>query len=172
MVKLVSKGKRTKKGRSSVVTQRLMDRICERIAGGETIRQIASDETMPAASTMYLAFATNFEFSEQYARAREAQLMRWEDELLEIADDATNDWMERRNDDDESFLVTNHEHISRSKVRIDARKWLMAKRAPKKYGDKVSQELSGPDGAPVRTEVKVMIDEETEARIAARLLGE
>ena len=150
-----------KTGRPPVVTQELMDCICERIAGGETIRQIASGEAMPAASTMYLAFASNLEFSEQYARAREAQLIQWEDDLLEIADDATNDWMERRSDNDESCVVTNHEHISRSKIRIDTRKWLMAKRAPKKYGDKVMNEHSG--------SIEISSKEQRDAAVAAAL---
>lgn len=119
-----------------------MFEICERIAEGETVRQIANDEHMPSARTIYLTLATDAEFSHQYARAREAQLERWEDEILEIADDGTNDWMQRGHGDDDPVEVPNHEHISRSKVRIDARKWLMAKRLPKKYGDRVEHEVN------------------------------
>ena len=63
-----------------------------------------------------------------------------EDELLEIADDATNDWMEKRDRDGEAIgWMVNGEHIQRSRVRIDTRKWIMSKRAPKKYGDRVSR---------------------------------
>jgi hypothetical protein len=35
---------------------------------------------------------------------------------------------------------------------IDTRKWILAKMAPKKYGDKVIQELSGPDGGPIQSQ--------------------
>lgn len=96
---------------------------------------------MPAASTIYLELSRNAAFSEQYARAREAQLERWEDELVEIADDGSNDWMEANKQDDAAYKA-NGEHIQRSKVRIDTRKWLMAKRMPKKYGERVEHEVN------------------------------
>jgi hypothetical protein len=46
---------------------------------------------------------------------------------------------------------TTEEHgdtVDRSRLMMDARKWLASKLAPKKYGDKVSAEVSGPDGGP------------------------
>ena len=122
-----------------------MFEICERVADGETVRQIAADERMPSASTIYLTLANNQGFSEQYARAREAQLERWEDEMLEIADDATNDYVEKRNKDGSTFQAVDHDHVTRSKVRIDTRKWLMAKRMPKKYGERIDHTVrTGP----------------------------
>ena len=42
--------------------------------------------------------------------------------------------------------------VARSRLRIDARKWLASKLAPKKYGDKIDATLSGPDGGPIQTE--------------------
>jgi len=42
--------------------------------------------------------------------------------------------------------------VARSRLRIDARKWLASKLAPKKYGDKIDATLSGPDGGPIKTE--------------------
>jgi hypothetical protein len=97
----------------------------------------------------WLANGDHPDFVAQYARAREAQADHFADEILEIADDGTNDWTTRRNGDDEEYEVVDHEHISRSKLRVDARKWLMAKMAPKKYGDKLTQEFTGADGGPV-----------------------
>ena len=58
------------------------------------------------------------------------------DENLEIADDGRNDWMERHGDE-EAGWVANGEHIQRSRLRIDTRKWMASKLAPKKYGDKL-----------------------------------
>lgn len=53
------------------------------------------------------------------------------DEILVIADDGTGDsWT-----DDDGVVRTNHDVIARSKLRVDTRKWLMSKLAPKKYGD-------------------------------------
>jgi hypothetical protein len=45
--------------------------------------------------------------------------------------------------------------VARARLRIDARKWLASKLAPKKYGDKLAAEVSGPDGGPVNTSLTV-----------------
>ncbi len=87
------------------------------------------------------------EFSEQYAKAREMLLEHWAEDILDIADDGRNDWMERNgNKDDEgnprtNTYVLNGEHVNRSRLRVDSRKWLLSKLAAKKYGDKI--ELGG-----------------------------
>jgi terminase small subunit-like protein len=47
------------------------------------------------------------------------------------------------------------EFVARSRLRADSRQWLAARMSPKKYGDKVSQEISGPDGSPVSTITKI-----------------
>lgn len=89
------------------------------------------------------------EFRDQYARAREAQAEHWADEIIEISDDGTNDWTERQNKDGSTYEAIDSEHINRSRLRVDTRKWLMARMAPKKYGDKVTQEVTGGDGGPL-----------------------
>jgi acyl-CoA thioesterase FadM len=43
----------------------------------------------------------------------------------------------------------NHSAIARAKLQVDTRKWIMSKMAPKKYGEKIQQELTGPDGKPL-----------------------
>jgi hypothetical protein len=78
----------------------------------------------------------------QYARAREALAEHWADEILEIANDATNDWMERQRRDAATEIVLNREHVDRSRQRIDARKWLLSKAMPKVYGDKQMSKAS------------------------------
>jgi hypothetical protein len=98
-------------------------------------------------------WATNREgFSPKYTRAREIQAMSIADELLEIADDARNDWMQRpgRSDDDPGWQL-NSEHVQRSRVRIDTRKWLLSKMLPKVYGDKTEVAVTGADRGPVQS---------------------
>lgn len=70
-------------------------------------------------------------------RAREAQADTLADELLDISDDARNDWMKRNHGDDDPGWVANGEHIQRSRLRVDTRKWIASKLKPKKYGDKL-----------------------------------
>lgn len=81
-----------------------------------------------------------------YARAREDQADTLADEIVEIADDGTNDTY--LNSD--GIALTNQDVIARSKLRVDARKWIAAKLKPRKYGDRQVHEHGGLDGAPMR----------------------
>lgn len=90
-------------------------------------------------------------FAPQYSRARELGYLSMADEILDISDDGLNDWIERRRQDGSTELVPDHEHISRSKLRFDARRWLLSKCLPKIYGDRL--EHVGPDGGPVQVAV-------------------
>jgi hypothetical protein len=162
-----------KPGRPAALDQALMDEICAHIAEGRTIRQIAQLDHMPVASTIYLTLARNEKFSDQYAKARQAQLTRWEDEIIEIADNGSNDWMRREGKDGETSWAVNGEAIGRSRLRVDSRKWIMSKRLPKVYGERITQENTGPNGGPqehVHTHKRYddMSLEELQAEINAR----
>ena len=126
-------------------SQELFDRICERIADGESLRTICKDDDMPNKGTVFRWLASDPKLGDQYARSREEQADFIFDEVLEIADDARNDWMERRGEDDAGW-VANGEHIQRSRLRIDARKWMAGKLRPKVYGEKLELGGAGPSG--------------------------
>ena len=79
----------------------------------------------------------HLEFRDQYARARELQAEHWAEEIIEIADDSRNDFIEKEG---RAALEAESENINRSRLRVDTRKWLMARLAPKKYGDRVTNE--------------------------------
>jgi hypothetical protein len=83
--------------------------------------------------------------AEQYARAIETRYDVLADDIMQISDDGLNDTYV----DDDGKKRTDHDVIARSKLRVDSRKWLLSKLAPKKYGDRVAQEHSGPDGGPI-----------------------
>lgn len=129
-------------GRSTTFTQEVADAICERIAQGESLRSILLDESLPASSTVFKWLNDIPAFSEQYARAREAQADVLFDEILTIADDGRNDSYT----DDEGNVRTDHDVIARSRLRVDARKWMAGKLRPKKYGDKLA--IGGADDLP------------------------
>jgi hypothetical protein len=129
-------------------SQDVFDRICERIAEGESLRAICADEDMPSKANVFRWLAVNKEAADQYARAREVQADAIFDEIIDIADDATNDWMEVNGQDDAGYRA-NGEHIQRSRLRIDARKWMAGKLRPKVYGDKLELSGAGEGGAHV-----------------------
>jgi hypothetical protein len=91
-------------------------------------------------------------FSDQYARALDARTDAMAEEILEIADDDSEDAV---TDPETGATRLNAEFVARSRIRVDTRKWLMARMAPKKYGDKVQQEVSGPNGGALTTITRI-----------------
>lgn len=104
---------------------------------------------MPSKTSVmrWLLVEGNEWFREQYAQARDAQADTHVDDMIDIADEARNDFVTRELGDGVEVQVVDHEHISRSKLRIDTRKWIAARMAPKKYGDKLSLGGEGEGGA-------------------------
>jgi hypothetical protein len=141
-----------KPGRPSDYSIETAQAICAEIAGGRSAREICRDPGMPSLRTIFTWLARHDEFRAMYTAAREAQADYLAEELLEIADDARNDWVERRREGGTIVTVLNGEHIQRSRVRIDTRKWLLAKLQPKKYGDVQQTQLTGPGGGPLQVE--------------------
>lgn len=151
-------------GRPTLYGPEMVDRICGLISTGHSLRQIENMDGMPDRHTILDWLQRHPEFPSRYARAMEMRTEYMADEMLEIADDGRNDWVERENDGGGTTRVVDYEHIARSRLRVDARKWLMAKMMPKKYGDRVVSEHVGEGGGPIR--IKAMTDDELE-RIAS-----
>jgi hypothetical protein len=138
-----------KVGRPGLLTKAMAEEICIRIASGESLRAICRDDAMPEMATVLRWRLNDTAFSEQYAQAREIQAETFYDELVEIADDGSNDWMTRYSASGMPYEAPNYELIQRSKLRTDVRKWAMSKILTKRYGNKVDTTLTGPNGGPV-----------------------
>jgi hypothetical protein len=102
---------------------------------------------MPAQSTVYLWLLNPDmkEFSEKYARARATQAEVMFDELLEIADDSSEDLLITK-----MGPMENKEFVNRSRLRVDTRKWYLSKVLPKKFGEKLDLTT---DGKPLPTPI-------------------
>ena len=133
-------------GRPSDYSRKTALEICRRLADGQSLRQICASPEMPGKSSIMRWLEAHLEFRDQYARARELQAEHWAEEIIEIADDGRNDFIEK-----EGRAALNAENINRSRLRVDTRKWLMARLAPKKYGDRVTNELIGDKDNPLNT---------------------
>lgn len=130
--------------RPSDYTPDIADTICERIALGDSVRTITQSDDMPSERTVYVWLQKNIDFQQQYARARASQAERMLDEIIQIADDVSQD-----TEYGDAGPKANAEWINRSRLRVDARKWAMSKLAPKKYGDKLDltsdgEKIAGP----------------------------
>ena len=87
---------------------------------------------MPAVITVMSWLRKHPEFAAQYARAREEQAETYADEIVAIADDGRNDTYI----DENGHERVNQDVVARSRLRVEARKWVASKLKPKKYGEK------------------------------------
>lgn len=107
------------------------DRVCALLATGISLRTIHKDHMGPAPSTFLDWVREHHEdLAEQYTRALQDRHEILGDAILDVADDPTIDPQDKR-------------------IRVDARKWILARMLPKKYGDRRALEVSGPEGGPV-----------------------
>lgn len=139
MGKAVKKAVKTvrPRGRPTVFSQKVADEICKRLARGETLKAICRDPKMPPDTTVrtWLLNPKRKEFYVQYTKARDIGLEVMAEDLLEISDDGSNDWMES-NDPENPGYKFNGEHYQRSRLRVYTRQWYLSKLAPKRYGDR------------------------------------
>lgn len=132
-----------KPGPTPCYTKDLAIEICLRLSSGQSLRQICKDPHIPSRETIYnwLFNSSEYqaEFTEMYNQARACQMEGWAEEIIEIADDKSEDVVE----DAKGNQYLNKEFVMRSRVKIDARKWVMSKMAPKKYGDRIAVDHAG-----------------------------
>lgn len=130
--------------------ERVFSEILFRISqGGESLRKILRPgQGMPAPETFYKWIGASEEMANRYARACEDRADGIFDEILEIADERNGDVS--INDKGQPFI--DGDAIQRARVRIDARKWALAKMMPKKYGDRLIQ--SGDEENPIPLVIK------------------
>ncbi|HEU5366666.1 MAG TPA: hypothetical protein VFU62_14105 [Hanamia sp.] len=144
-------------GRPSSYTQELANEICETIqCTSKGIKRLCKEhEHWPSHNTIYRWLSTYSEFNDRYARAKRQQIEVLVDEILSIAEDSSNDYM--MNEDGK--LVVNHEHIQRSRLRIDTIKWLAAKLCPRIYGDRIQVDNTNDEAAKEIARVKLLVEE-------------
>lgn len=132
-------------GRPEIYTQELADTVCERVSNGESMRAISRDDSMPCTSTMFKWIREDIEFLQQYEIAKDQGCLAMSEDIISISDDGTNDYMEMlsQNGEDIEGYKQNGEAIQRSRLRVDARKWILSKQMPKKYGDSSTVNLKG-----------------------------
>lgn len=154
-------------GRPSKYSDEVRDEICARLATGESLRSICKSDHLPERMTVHRWIIHNVGevkddtgtvieegFSYHYTRARDLGLDEMADDLLDIADDGSNDWIEKTinkgKSNEETIEMLNKEAVMRSRLRVDTRKWYLSKMAPKRYGEsrKIEHQQLDGEGAP------------------------
>lgn len=126
-----------KRGGPPKKNDQVIDEILEKISEGRSLVGILkSKKEYPAYVNFMRWIEADEELRKRYAKAKEEQADYLAEQLLEIADDGKNDWMQT-NDPDNPGYRFNNEHYQRSRLRVDTRKWIASKLKPKKYGEKL-----------------------------------
>lgn len=118
-------------------TQEKGDAICALLADGLSLRKSAAECGVSASHVLSWTTAIPA-FGEQYAAARARGYELLADEIIEISDDDSQDVIRTENGD-----KANAEFVARSRLRVDSRKWMLAKMLPKRFGDKLDLNHSG-----------------------------
>jgi hypothetical protein len=127
-------------GRPSIYTPEIAALICAQIADGHSLRKICRAEGIPSLTTIFEWLGSKPEFAEQYARAKEAQADAMAEDILDIADMPP----------ERTEKGVDSADVAHMRLRIDTRKWIASKLKPKKYGDKIEQEIKGEMGLTVQ----------------------
>jgi len=114
---------KAKTGRPSDYLPEVAADICSLLADGESLRKVCERQGMPGKATVFRWLAQHEEFRDQYAKATETRADAIFEEMFDIADNVT----------EEATAV------GKARLRIDTRKWALARMNPKKYSDKVSR---------------------------------
>ncbi|MFN8829173.1 MAG: hypothetical protein ACK5W0_04810 [Labrys sp. (in: a-proteobacteria)] len=112
-----------------------MDRVLERLAEGGMLKTICSELDMPNRQTVLNWVSADRDgFRESYNKARGLGIDAIADEIIQIAD---ADDIDVTIDEDGKPQI-NGEAIARAKLRVDARKWILAKLDPARFSDRVT----------------------------------
>jgi hypothetical protein len=127
------------RGRPTIYSEEIAKQVCTETAQGKSLRSICKNNDLPHRHTImyWLQDEDKVDFFDRYTRAKLIRAECMADDLLDIADDAANDYMEREEEEDNKSVSYsfNGEHFARSRLRVDTRKWYLGKVLPKVYGD-------------------------------------
>lgn len=138
--------------RPSRYTAELGERILEQLANGVTATEICRDPSMPTYGVLKRWERDHVDFARQYDIARRQCCEYHTDEIVTIADDATNDFVQRVSGNGNTRRVFDREAFERSRLRVESRKWIASKVLRHVYGERSEVDVRTPDGLTVRHE--------------------
>ena len=162
MKRPAKKAAKKRPGRPSKLTPAVLRRIVDGLSEGTPLTVICAPAAMPSDRTVRDWMDANPEVSAAIAGAREAGFDRIALDALAIADNTERDTILT----DKGSEIPNSEWISRSKLRVETRLKLLAKWDPKRYGERMAQEISGPNGGPVTVAPALQLTDEQDAALA------
>lgn len=125
-----------KKRAPRILTPEVQRQLCDWIAEGGTMRSFCRESRLVTRQGVWKALQSDPDFDASYRRARLFQMEGWADEIIEEAD----------------YDAYDHEgahRVNRSRLRVDTRKWLLARRHPE-YVDKTQLQGAGGGALEIR----------------------
>lgn len=120
--------------------------ICKCRAVGMRQQEIVRMPNMPSLSTLFRWIQEHEDFSRMYDKANISYSRLLVENMEYVAEDGRNDTCV---DEESGQRVVNWDVVARSKLRVDTMRWAAGKFAQHLFGDKVMQEHTGKDGAPL-----------------------
>lgn len=119
------------------------EEILRRLTLGESLRKICSVDWLPAIQTFLDWVAADEGLTGRYVRAKREGIDFLFDQLAELAE--------------QSKRAETKGEIAGYRNQIDVLRWQLSKLDPKRLGDRVAVEASGPDGGPIRHAATVVV---------------
>lgn len=137
-------------------TKGLAEEICQRIANGASYATILRDPhfDFPDWATLTRWREKHEDFGKAYLRAKAMQLEYWAEQVVDVADHTevgirtkTEKWGES---------VTTEDMLEHRKLKVDSRKWMLAKLARAVYGERLAH--TGADDGPIGLKLETKDD--------------
>lgn len=138
----------------------LAEKILDRLAATGSLRRVCAELHVSRNSIIPWVVDNTNGFGDAYARAKDQGIDMLVEETLDIADDGSNDYMKGKDGPQ-----LDSEHIQRSKIRVETRRWLAERMAPRRYGLKQGLDVTNSDGT------LVPVDEGARSARVAQLLA-
>jgi len=136
---------------TTAYTPALAAKLCAAIAEGKSLRAVCAMKGMPSRATVYRWLRDDASFAKLYEQATDDRVDGLVDEIVEIADKCKPD----------------KASVAKAKLQIYARVESAQKMKPRKYGQKVTQELVGAGGGAIQVQTAAALTDDQLAAIAA-----
>lgn len=113
--------------------ERIFNKVIVEMISGRSLRSIMKEDWTPNLTTFLEWVEADEEKAKQYARAFNMRADYLFDEIIDIADDDSGDVKINALGQE----VMDGEFVQRSRLRVDARKWVVSKMNPKKYAERL-----------------------------------
>ena len=140
-------------GRPSLFTGELAERICDELIDGKSLVEICNAEDMPNRRTVLRWMDADADFAAKCTRARELQADFEHDRMAMLEKD----------------VISGAVDPQAARVVFSSKQWRASKLAPKKYGERVTNEHVGKDGGPIQS---VSMTPEQFEEAARKIAGE